>query len=120
MTTITKTLPRIPRPIDVAAVTNRNQKALAEVQAAVPPLQSSVTSLQSSVGTRTSGVSNIADGGTIAHGLGSSPTWVSVTGSVAAQILTVTAKNSTNFTVAIKTTAGAAGSVQDVYWEAKA
>lgn len=61
---------------------------------------------------------SVADGGTITHGLGTTPDFVLVTGTVASNILTVTAKGATTFTVAIKTDAGAAGTTQTVYWMA--
>lgn len=59
-----------------------------------------------------------ADGGTITHGLGATPTTVQVTGSVAGQIVTVTSIGATTFTVAIKTNLGAAGTAQTIYWTA--
>lgn len=62
---------------------------------------------------------SIDDGSTISHGLGRTPDRVMVTGSVAGEIVTVTAKGATTFTVAIKTHAGAAGTTQTVYWEAQ-
>jgi len=61
----------------------------------------------------------VADGGTIAHGLGTTPTWATATGSVASEIITVTAVGAANLTVAIKTDAGAAGTNQTIYWRAK-
>jgi hypothetical protein len=60
---------------------------------------------------------SVADGGTITHGLGTTPTWVMVTGTVASQIVSVTAIGATTFTVAIKTDAGGAGSSQTIHWE---
>lgn len=59
-----------------------------------------------------------ADGQTIAHGLSSTPARVNATGSVAGEIVTVTAVGATTFTVAIKTGGGAAGTSQTIYWEA--
>jgi len=61
----------------------------------------------------------VADGGTIAHGLATTPTWATATGSVASEIITVTAIGAANITVAIKTDAGAAGTSQTIYWRAK-
>ncbi len=61
---------------------------------------------------------NVADGGTIAHGLATTPTYVSVVGSVAGEIVQVTGLGATNITVAIKTNAGAAGTSQTIYWRA--
>lgn len=62
---------------------------------------------------------SIADGGTIAHGCGSTPTVVSVIGSVANEIVAVTTLDGTNITVAIKKRAdGTAGTTQTIYWSA--
>lgn len=66
---------------------------------------------------RAVGVS-IADGGTIAHGLSSAPSSFLVSGRVAGEIVTVTNSDATNLTVAIKTHAGAAGTTQNVDYEA--
>lgn len=64
----------------------------------------------------TRGVTSVADGGTITHKQGATPTRVSVTGSVASQMVSVTAIGATTFTVAIKKDDGTAGSTQNVYW----
>lgn len=64
------------------------------------------------------GATSVADGGTITHGLASTPTLVTVTCSIASQICGVTALAATTFTVSIKTDAGAAGTTQTVYWYA--
>lgn len=61
---------------------------------------------------------SVADGGTITHTFNSAPDWVVATGSVASEIVTVTAVAATTFTVAIKTDAGAAGTSQTIYWQA--
>lgn len=60
----------------------------------------------------------VADGGTIAHGLTTTPTVVLVTPTVAGEMASVTAVGAANFTVAIKTHAGAAGTNQTIYWRA--
>lgn len=65
------------------------------------------------------GATSVADGGTITHGLYAAPTSVRVTPSVSGELASVTALAATTFTVAIKTHAGAAGTTQTVYWEAK-
>jgi hypothetical protein len=65
-----------------------------------------------------SGSESVEDGGTIAHGLGDTPTVVIVTGSFAGEIVTATA-DATNITVSIKTTLGEAGTTQTVSWMAK-
>lgn len=59
----------------------------------------------------------VADGGTITHGLGSTPTVVLATGSVAGEIVSVTALGATTFTVAIKLHDGTAGTSQTIYWQ---
>jgi hypothetical protein len=61
---------------------------------------------------------NVADGGTITHNVGLTPTWVMITGSIAAQEYAVTSIGATTFTVAIKTTGGLAGTTQTIYWRA--
>ena len=65
------------------------------------------------------GATSVADGGTISHGLSVTPKVVVATGRVAGQIVTVTARSATTFTVAIKTDAGAAGTTQIVDWYAR-
>jgi len=65
------------------------------------------------------GAAAVADGGTIAHGLVGTPNSVRVTGTVAAEIISVTAIDATNLTVAIKKDDGTAGTSQTIYWEAK-
>lgn len=59
---------------------------------------------------------SVADGGTVTHGLGYTPTAVNATGSVAGEIVTVTAKSGSTFTVAIKKLDGTAGTAQTIYW----
>lgn len=59
---------------------------------------------------------SVADGGTITHGLGYTAVGVTATGSVAGEIVSVTAKGSTTFTVAIKKHDGTAGTSQTIYW----
>lgn len=60
-----------------------------------------------------------ADGGTIAHGLITTPTSVRCSGSVANEFISVTAVAATTFTVAIKKHDSTAGTSQTVYWEAE-
>ena len=62
---------------------------------------------------------SITDGGTIAHGCAMTPTIATVSGSVAGEIVTVTAIDATNITVAIKKPDGSAGTAQTVYWRAE-
>jgi hypothetical protein len=57
-----------------------------------------------------------SDGDTITHGLGTTPTAVFLTGSVAGEILSVTTIGATTFTIAIKTPLQAPGTAQTVYW----
>lgn len=61
---------------------------------------------------------NVSDGGTIAHGLPSTPTYALVTPSTASEMASVTAKDGTNITVAIKKDDGTAGTQQTIYWRA--
>jgi hypothetical protein len=60
-----------------------------------------------------------ADGGTITHGLITTPTSVRCVGSVANEFVSVTATSSTTFTVAIKKHDSTAGTSQTIYWEAE-
>ena len=70
--------------------------------------------------TETSGAAaSTADGGTIAHGCAAAPTKVTLTGSVAGEIVTVTSIDATNITVAIKKPDNSAGTTQTVYWRAE-
>ncbi len=64
------------------------------------------------------GMVNLGDGGKIMHGLNGTPRTVIVTGTVAGQILTVTAADDLSITLAIKTRTGSAGTKQKVYWQA--
>lgn len=61
---------------------------------------------------------NVADGGTITHGLGAMPVGAKVTPSVAGELVSVTALGAANFTVAIKKHDGTPGTNQTIYWEA--
>jgi parallel beta-helix repeat protein len=61
----------------------------------------------------------VADGGTIAHGCAAAPTKVSLTGSVAGELVTITSIDATNITVAIKKPDGSAGTTQTIYWRAE-
>lgn len=61
---------------------------------------------------------SVADGGTISHGLYTTPTFVTVTPTVAGEFASVTAKGASTFTVALKKHDGSAGTAQTVYWRA--
>jgi len=61
---------------------------------------------------------NVADGGTIAHGLHTTPTAAVVTGSVTGDIISVSALGAANITLAIKDEGGGAGTAQIIYWRA--
>jgi hypothetical protein len=65
--------------------------------------------------------STVADGGTINHGLAAQPSRIvlTLTNAAANNIVTVENQSSTTITVGIKTTAGASGTAQNVYWYAK-
>lgn len=60
---------------------------------------------------------SVADGGSVTHGLGYTPVGVRATGSVAGEMVSVTAKSSSTFTVAIKKHDGTAGTSQTIYWD---
>ena len=72
----------------------------------------------SSMGEKRGATASVADGGTITHGLGATPVVVIAVGSVAGEMVSVTAKSSTTFTVAIKKNDGTAGTSQTIYWQA--
>lgn len=61
---------------------------------------------------------SVADGGTIAHNLVTTPSVVTANPSVAGQFVSITAKNSTTFTVAIKKHDNTVGTTQLIYWRA--
>ena len=68
-------------------------------------------------GHRVSGVTaTVADGGTITHTFGTTPSWTSVTPSVSGEFVSVTAIGATTFTVAIKKHDNSAGTTQTLYW----
>ena len=60
----------------------------------------------------------VADGGTIAHGCGATPTVVNVTASVTGEFASITGLDATNITVAIKKHDNSAGTTQTIYWSA--
>jgi hypothetical protein len=68
---------------------------------------------------RRTGTATVGDGGTIAHGLGGTPTFVTVQGSVAGEFVSVTGLDATNITVGIRRHDGTSGSTQLVYWTAE-
>lgn len=68
---------------------------------------------------RRRGVANIADGGTIAHGLSSTPGYYQVSATTSGEFASVTSVDGTNLTVAIKTHANGAGTTQNIAWEAE-
>jgi hypothetical protein len=59
---------------------------------------------------------SVGDGDTITHNLGHTPQGVIATGSVAGEIVAVTAIAGATFTVAIKKHDGSAGTDQTIYW----
>lgn len=67
----------------------------------------------------TTGATSVADGATVTHGLGVAPDVVQVTPSVAGEFVSVTAKDATTFTCAIKKHDGTAGTTQTLYWVAR-
>jgi hypothetical protein len=62
---------------------------------------------------------SVADGASIDHGLLAAPTIVTVTGSVAGEICTVSGITSAHFHVDIKKNDGTAGTTQTIYWRAE-
>jgi parallel beta-helix repeat protein len=70
--------------------------------------------------TEKEGATNVADGGTVTHGLSVTPTWATGTPSVSGEFVSVTALAATTFTVAIKKHDNSAGTTQTIYWRAGA
>ena len=64
------------------------------------------------------GATSVADGETIAHGLGATPAAVLITPSVAGEMASATAADGTTFTVALKKHDGTGGTTQVVSWMA--
>ncbi len=66
-----------------------------------------------------SGLTNVADGGTIAHNAGFTPNRVWVMATVAGEFASVLPANvdATNFQVDIKKNDGTGGTTQNVYWK---
>ena len=60
----------------------------------------------------------VADGGTFAHGLASTPLGCVLTGTVTGDIIKVTGLGAANVTVSIKDEGGGAGTAQVLYWKA--
>jgi len=65
-----------------------------------------------------SGKTSVANGGTIAHGMGITPRSAICTPSVSGEMCSITGLSSTNITVAIIKNDGTAGTTQNVYWQA--
>jgi hypothetical protein len=63
------------------------------------------------------GRTSIADGGTISHGLASTPTWALVSAITSGEFASVTAMGATTITVAIKKHDNSAGTTQFINWE---
>jgi hypothetical protein len=63
------------------------------------------------------GATSVANGGTVTHGLGTTPTLVKATPTVSGEMVSVTALGATTFTVAIIKNDGTAGTTQTIYWE---
>lgn len=68
--------------------------------------------------THAEGATSVADGGTISHGLVTTPTGVVATASVSGEFVSVTARGASTFTVAIKKHDNTAGTTQTIYWYA--
>ena len=68
--------------------------------------------------TENMGATSVADGGTISHGLVSTPTTVQCTTSITDEFCSVTALAATTFTVTITKHDGTAGTTQIIYWYA--
>ena len=73
---------------------------------------------QSATTSKSGAAATVSDGDTITHGFSVAPQSVIAGGSVAGEIITVTAISATTFTVAIKTNLNAPGTPQTIYWQA--
>jgi hypothetical protein len=60
----------------------------------------------------------VADGGTIKHGIGTTPTAVLVAPSASGELVSVTARGPETFTIAIRRHDGSTGTTQTIYWMA--
>lgn len=69
---------------------------------------------------RVGAAADVADGGTIAHGMSVTPDAAFVTPSVASEMASVTGIDAADITVALKADDGSAGTSQTVYWRAVA
>lgn len=69
--------------------------------------------------TRAAGVVSVADGGTITHGLTTTPTKYGVTATTSGEFSSVTAAGSATLTVAIKKHDNSAGTTQNIAWWAE-
>jgi hypothetical protein len=81
---------------------------------------SSVRTVRGNIGHKTyaSGASAATDGGTVNHGLVSTPLTVRANPTTAGEMVSITAKGATTFTTAIKKHDNTAGTNQTIYWEA--
>lgn len=77
-----------------------------------------ITNLSPYVNKSGGAAASISDGGTIPHGLSSTPTWAIVSPSIASEFVSVTTLDGTNITVAIKKHDNSAGTSQTIYWSA--
>jgi len=64
------------------------------------------------------GVTSVADGGLVTHGMGHTPSVVIATPSVASEMVSVTSIGATQFQVSIKKHDGSGGTTQNIYWRA--
>jgi hypothetical protein len=73
----------------------------------------------SNAGDRMAASSNISDGAAITHSMGGNPTVIIATGTVAGEMVSITAVDATTFTVSIKKHDNTPGTPQTVYWHAR-
>lgn len=109
----------VPAAIRVVSGTNHRIFDNVVIPASIVPLVDTGTRTLVRSGAHNRGATPVADGGTITHGLPVVPARVAVSASVAGEMVSVTARSATTFTVAIRTHTGAAGTTQTVYWEAE-
>ena len=108
--------------IEVASVAVWNGRVLSKTEMlhwcsqVVPPMIPAAVPVIGALAGK--GATSVADGGTVAHGLGATPTLVIATASTTGEFVSVTALGATTFTVAIKKHDNSAGTTQTIYWQA--
>jgi len=91
-----------------------------EIDGVSTPINSSSSGIRVRGASNSGTTTSVADGGTITHNLGSTPTKVWVNGSVAAQTYQPFGITSTQFSVSVRNTSGSSGTAATIYWQVEA